>query len=239
VHMELNEAVLSAERDPAPGIRDEEDVGRHIRELRRQSNMNLQTLSERTGLSVSTLSKLENNLIELTYNKLVSISEGLGVNVPELLFTDQKASRRPDRPGARRSITRKSDRVAYNSDNYDYGYLNTDLSKKTMAPVIAQVKARTLEEFGPLAVHPGEEFIFVLSGSVEVHTEEYEPVVLDKGDSMYFDASMPHAVIGLGKKPAEIMFVNTPAIREFSPPSGIGDGRDGGKQPSGGRIRGA
>lgn len=201
--------------DTPPDIRGEEDVGQYIRHLRRQKKMNLEALSELTGLSISTLSKLENNQIELTYAKLMLVSKGLGVNLSELIFKSGAGGVR-EASGARRSITRKAERVPFSSNNYEYGYLNTDLSKKAMVPVTARVKANTLEEFGPLAVHPGEEFIFVLSGSVEVHTEEYEMVVLDEGDAMYFDASMPHAILNAGRKEAEIIFLNTPNIRELS-----------------------
>ena len=201
-------------------VRGEEDVGEYIRHLRRRQKMNLQTLSERTGLSVSTLSKLENNQIELTYAKLMIVSEGLGVNLSELIFTGSSREKPDQQRTGRRSITRKQERVRFASNNYDYGYLNTELARKSMVPVVAEVKQSTLAEFGPLAVHPGEEFIYVLSGAVEVHTEDYGPVVLQEGDSMYFDASMPHAVLNHGEERARIIFVNTPNIQELAPPDG-------------------
>lgn len=210
---------MAKHRPAEPGVREEEDVGQYIRQLRRRQKMNLMTLSERTGLSISTLSKIENNQIELTYAKLMLISDGLGVNLSELIFTGDRRPV-PERHSGRRSITPREARKGATTSNYEYGYLNTDLAKKSMVPVVARVKQSELSAFGPLAVHPGEELIYVLSGAVIVHTEDYEPTVLRAGDSMYFDASMPHAVLNQdAEEEAEIIFINTPNIQSLAPPS--------------------
>lgn len=210
---------MAKHRAAEPGVREEEDVGQYIRQLRRRQKMNLMTLSERTGLSISTLSKIENNQIELTYAKLMLISDGLGVNLSELIFTGDRRPV-PERHSGRRSITPREARKGATTSNYEYGYLNTDLAKKSMVPVVARVKQSELSAFGPLAVHPGEELIYVLSGAVIVHTEDYEPTVLRAGDSMYFDASMPHAVLNQdADEEAEIIFINTPNIQSLAPPS--------------------
>ena len=210
---------MAKHRAAEPGVREEEDVGQYIRQLRRRQKMNLMTLSERTGLSISTLSKIENNQVELTYAKLMLISDGLGVNLSELIFTGDRRPV-PERHSGRRSITPREARKGATTSNYEYGYLNTDLAKKSMVPVVARVKQSELSAFGPLAVHPGEELIYVLSGAVIVHTEDYEPTVLRAGDSMYFDASMPHAVLNQdADEEAEIIFINTPNIQSLAPPS--------------------
>jgi hypothetical protein len=66
-----------------------------------------------------------------------------------------------------------------------------------MTPMIGQVHARTLEEFGDLVRHPGEEFLMVIEGVVVVHTEFYTPVVLHVGDTLYIDSNMGHAYLTL------------------------------------------
>jgi mannose-6-phosphate isomerase-like protein (cupin superfamily) len=62
-------------------------------------------------------------------------------------------------------------------------------------PLAFTFPAKTVEEFGPLAKHAGEEFIFVLKGSVAVHTEFYDPVVLETGECIYLDSDMGHAYL--------------------------------------------
>jgi hypothetical protein len=85
--------------------------------------------------------------------------------------------------------------VRLETANYDYYFLCPDLRKKAMIPVFGRVRAKTLEEFGELIRHAGEEFIYVLTGRVAVHTEFYEPVILEPGQCVYLDSSMGHAYL--------------------------------------------
>jgi len=85
--------------------------------------------------------------------------------------------------------------VQVTTPNYDYYYLCTELRRKRMIPVLTNIRARTAEEFGDLVRHTGEEYIYVLEGRIEVHTEFYDPVVLEKGESIYIDSTMGHAYV--------------------------------------------
>ncbi|MGH6754608.1 cupin domain-containing protein, partial [Hypericibacter sp.] len=80
------------------------------------------------------------------------------------------------------------------------------------------ITAKTVEEAGGWRHHPGEEFLFVLDGMLEIHTEHYEPVRLKPGDSILFDANMPHSYVSQGKREAVVLMSNTvPA--EGEPPA--------------------
>ena len=96
---------------------------------------------------------------------------------------------------ARRSIGRLADAIRVNTPNYEYFYMCPDLRRKRMVPTVTRVRARSIEEFGELVHHPGEEYIYVLQGPVEIHTEFYEPVVLQTGESIYIDSTMGHAYV--------------------------------------------
>ena len=84
-----------------------------------------------------------------------------------------------------------------------------------MVPVVGTLHTRSLEEFGEWVRHQGEEFVYVLRGKVELHTEHYEPVVLAAGDSAYFDSSMGHAYLNRGRGDARILVVHTGQQPEF------------------------
>lgn len=186
-------------------------LGQRVRRLRRAREWSLQELGQRCGLSTSTLSKLENNLVALTYDKIMRVSEALGVNISEMLV--EPAAPDPTQAvTARRSLARQGDGDILFAQNYEYRYLNTDLSRKEMVPILVKVQARTLDEFGPLLRHAGEEFTFVVSGKVEVHTEYYGPTVLEAGEAIYIDSTMAHAYINLGAEPALILSVCTHGI---------------------------
>ena len=64
-----------------------------------------------------------------------------------------------------------------------------------MIPIITRIRAHSAGEFGELVRHQGEVLIYVLEGRVEVHTEFYDPVTLEAGESIYIDSSMGHAYV--------------------------------------------
>src|SRR3954453_20045154 len=77
-----------------------------------------------------------------------------------------------------------------------------------MIPVYTSIRARSLEEFGELVRHSGEEYIYVLQGAIAVHTEFYDPVELGPGESIYIDSNMGHAyVVAKGHDEALVLAV--------------------------------
>jgi hypothetical protein len=94
-----------------------------------------------------------------------------------------------------RSIGTLDNALRVTTPNYDYHYLCTELRQKRMIPNITRARARTLEEFGDLVKHAGEEFIYVIVGRIVVHTEFYDPVELNAGQSIYLDSAMGHAYL--------------------------------------------
>jgi quercetin dioxygenase-like cupin family protein len=72
-----------------------------------------------------------------------------------------------------------------------------------MVPIMAEVRARTLEEFGPLLRHAGEEYFLVTRGRISLHTEFYAPEILEEGVGVYLDSTMGHAYLNAGDAPAK------------------------------------
>lgn len=167
-------------------------LGRLIRSLRNRNGWTLQEMSEKTSIPRSTLAKVEHDRLTLGYDKLMQISKRLNIRMSELFAPgDEPATRAM----TRRSIGTMDSAVRVDTPNYDYFFLCPDLRKKAMIPIFGRVRAKTLEEFGELMRHPGEEFIYVLTGRIAVHTEFYEPVVLEPGQCAYIDSAMGHAYL--------------------------------------------
>lgn len=167
-------------------------LGSLIRELRRRNGWTLQEMSDKTSIPRSTLAKVEHDRLTLGYDKLMQISKRLKISMSELFASGDEA---PTRAMTRRSIGTMDSAVRVDTLNYDYFFLCPDLRKKAIIPIFGRVRARTLEEFGGLMRHPGEEFIYVLTGQIAVHTEFYEPVILQPGQCMYIDSAMGHAYL--------------------------------------------
>jgi len=149
-------------------------------------------MSERSGIPVSTLSKVENDRLTLTYDKILQLSENLEIRISELFAEAEPAE---ENVTARRSIGRLDDAIRVTTPNYDYYYLCTELRRKRMVPVLTRIRAKSLSEFGDLVSHAGEEYIHVLEGTIVVHTEFYDPVTLKTGEAIYIDSNMGHAYV--------------------------------------------
>ena len=167
-------------------------LGRILKELRSNRNWTLREMSERSGIPVSTLSKVENDRLTLTYDKLLQLSERLHVPIGELFAEAEPAE---EGVTARRSIGRLDDAIRVTTPNYDYYYLCTELRRKRMVPILTRIRAKSLAEFGDLVSHHGEEYIHVLEGTIVVHTEFYDPVTLKAGEAIYIDSNMGHAYV--------------------------------------------
>lgn len=181
-------------------------LGSLLRGLRARNGWTLKEMSERIGVPVSTLSKVEHDRLTLTYDKLLQLSQRLNIRMSELFADPAVESEAP--VTARRSIGDMDDSVRVNTKNYDYYYLCPELRRKRMIPVYTRIRAKSLEEFGELVRHSGEEYIYVVEGAIVAYTEFYDPVELRAGESIYIDSTMGHAYIAAkGCKEAGVLAV--------------------------------
>jgi transcriptional regulator with XRE-family HTH domain len=184
----------------------QQTLGTVLRGIRTRNGWTLKEMSDQCGIPVSTLSKVEHDRLTLTYDKLQLLSRRLKIRMSDL-FAEGPEDNAPLVTG-RRSIAHIDQAVRVVTDNYDYHYLCTDLRRKRMIPIIGRIRARSASEFGDLVRHQGEEFIYVLEGRIEVHSEFYDPVPLEQGQGIYLDSTMGHAyLVGEGCDEAVILAV--------------------------------
>jgi transcriptional regulator with XRE-family HTH domain len=179
-----------------------EHLGDRLRRLRRQRGWTLAQVSVKSGLAISTLSKVENNQIALTYHNLAKLAVGLDLDLADF-FTPETIGER----SGRRRVCRRGEGRLHESANYAHEYLCAELSRRRMIPLYTRVKARSLEEFGDLIQHPGEEFLFVLEGAIDLYIAPDKPMRLRAGDSCYFDGEAGHAAVTVSINDAMILTV--------------------------------
>src|SRR3954451_9502350 len=108
-------------------------LGHILRDLRNHRGWTLKEMSERSGIPVSTLSKVEHDRLTLTYDKLLQLSQKLNIRI-STLFVESKSA--DEGVTARRSIGRMDDSVRVTTPNYDYYYLCTELRGNQMIPIL-------------------------------------------------------------------------------------------------------
>jgi transcriptional regulator with XRE-family HTH domain len=176
-------------------------IGGKIKEHRRARRYTLETLGQKTGLSRSFLSKLENGKTSPSVPTLLRIAQALGTSVSEILEGLSETS-------DEKLITiRSAERRAVARDGSNFGYSYEMLARKKGSAFEAFVVRfmpgrRPSEAF----VHAGYEFNYVLKGQVQlVHGNQ--SLVLDVGDSAYYDSSVPHYGIARGSREAQVLAI--------------------------------
>jgi len=197
----------AAARTEASSQIDHAAVGARLRDARKTRGLTLVQLSELSGIAVSTISKAERGDIALTYDKFAALAHALQLEFDAIFGRKGKkrAADATDAAGIVPTFTASGAQMIYDTPNYEYGMLANDLTGKRMVPMRAHVRAKKLADFPDYIRHSGEEFVFLLNGSLELRFETGAVFELKPGDSLYFDSAVGHVYLSTGKKPAEVL----------------------------------
>jgi transcriptional regulator with XRE-family HTH domain len=173
------------------------NIGEKIRGLRLRKKMGLVELGQHTGLSAALLSKLERGKLFPTLPTLLRISLVFSVGLEYFFREDRKNTV---------SIVRKSerqrfpDRPATNDISYFFESLDFLATERKINAYYADFQTIAPEK-ARVHHHPGVEFLYVINGELglKIGNDEY---ILDTGDSIYFDSSVPHAIAALARRRA-------------------------------------
>ncbi len=180
------------------------DLGARVHELRTERGWSLDATSARSGLSRSSLFKIEKGQMSPTFDALQKLARGFALDLPQLLVApgDKRA------PG-RRCITRKGESAGYSAKNYTHVPLAAELAHKSFLPFELALRARSLDDFDDWDRHDTEDFMYVLSGVMILYTEFYEPLTLQAGDSVYYDSRMGHACVSASEEDAVVLWISS------------------------------
>ena len=178
------------------------DIGQRLRTMRRERSWTLLTASQETKLSLSALSKIERGELSPTLSSLNKIAAGFGVDIVTLLD-----GQTPPNASGRRAINRGPSGTEHKTKTCRNTWLAAELRNKRMLPIMTRVTARDPAEYAEWASHSGEIFLYVLSGTLVVHSRLYEPVRLKAHDSMYYDATADSKWTSEGDADAQVLWV--------------------------------
>lgn len=182
------------------------DLGRKLRHLRLRKKIGLVDLGKHTGLSASMLSQLENGKLVPTLPTLARIAMVFDVGL-EYFFTDRtkRALCSVIRAGER---FRFPDRADSPSPAWHFECLAYSTQEKSMQAYLAVFEPREPDQITD-HVHDGAEFLYVLEGKLAV-VYAGEELLLDKGDSAYFDGAQPHGYRACDDARATAVVITTP-----------------------------
>ena len=174
-------------------------IGEKIKSLRIQNSLTQEELADRSELTKGFISQLERDLTSPSIATLVDILEGLGTNVKD--FFSEKVEEK--------IVFSKEDAFETENDELKYvlRWIIPNAQKNVMEPILMEIEpeGRTKED----SPHEGEEFWYVINGSIYIHVGGKKHKV-KKGESFYYKATSNHYISNEGKTKATVIWVSTP-----------------------------
>ena len=173
------------------------DIGNKIKQLRTRQGLTLEELASRSELTKGFLSQLERDLTSPSIDSLSDILEALGTNLLEFFQEDKNDQ----------FVFRSDDFFVDERENCTVNWIVPNTQKNQMEPILLELPAGG-ESF-EIEPHNGEEFGYVLSGSLKIILgDRIERVKRD--ESFYFRPTAPHRLVNAGKTPCRVLWVSTP-----------------------------
>ena len=174
------------------------EIANRVKAIRKKNGWRLHDLSKKTGISVATLSKLENGKTKLNFSTVNKLAQGIGVAVTDLTSPDLEHTNDA-------TMTLGGGGVVFETRDVDYEVLCADYAGGNQGYAKLSVKSRKLDPDLPWHRHPGKEFIYVLKGMLVLHTEDRAPITLKRGDSLLFDSSIGHHYVNASRSETELL----------------------------------
>ncbi|RAI03021.1 XRE family transcriptional regulator [Acuticoccus sediminis] len=170
--------------------------------VRKAKGLTIQQVAERSGLAISTISKIERGRMTPTYDVFHKLAKGLNVDVTDLIESNE-----PRLKEGEVAVSRRGE-VGYRMvGDALHEVLFAQVAEKRMTPTFATLKPSRKGELPRLVGHTGEEFVLVLKGTVRVDLEDADPITLHTGDSVYLDSRRAHHYASATDRTARILCV--------------------------------
>lgn len=176
---------------------DDKTIGSTIRSIREQAGLTVTAAAARATLTKSTLSKIEKGHVSPPISTLVRVAAALGVELASFFIQPQA------RPRVVYTKNNQGQIITRDGSRFGYAYqaLALNMPGKRAEPFVL-----TIEPGDPQGnfQHQGQEFVYMLAGTMAFAVGD-ETYTLRKGDSLYFDANLPHATQVIGKVAARFI----------------------------------
>lgn len=175
----------------------EEELGARLKSLRLKNKKTLKEISEKTNLSISFLSQVERFKSSVTLASLKKIADALDVT-PSFFF-DLNEETHP-------YITKQKEEYNFTNSPFIYIDLSKDIEKPIFEPALVVLSSGEINNY-PYS-HKGQEFIFVLKGTLSIILNDKKHYLV-KGDSVHIDSSMKHIWFNETNMLVEILIVSS------------------------------
>lgn len=180
-------------------------LGKKIRDFREFRQVSMEDLALKANLDKNQLEKIEDKGVIPSLGHLIKISRALGVRIGTFLDDQDQVGPVIVKAGEEKSSLSFSTKNDSNREHLNFFSLAQDKTGRHMEPFIVDIEPH-LESDYKLSSHEGEEFIYVLEGSIEINYGK-DVFQIEKGDTIYLDSIVAHNVHAAKNQPARILAV--------------------------------
>ena len=175
------------------------DIGNRIRELRELSDITIKEIAENLNITEETYIQYENGEIDIPASFLYELAHIFKVDLGLLLTGEESRMSIFDVTRADKGVS-VDRRKEYTHENLCSNFIHK--KAETFLVVVDPEK----NPVPSLNSHPGQEFNYVLEGSLKIYIHNNE-IILNEGDCIFFDSAHRHAMVALNDKPAKFLAV--------------------------------
>jgi transcriptional regulator with XRE-family HTH domain len=179
-------------------------IGERVRALRKARGLSVADVAKQSGIPESTVYGIEGHLVSPPLGNIVSLAKVFEISVGDFFGESGDSPYCIVRSDDRKTVSRFNS-LDETSGGYSYQSLGQHKKNRHMEPFLVTLSPTESSEIEPNQ-HIGEEIIFVLEGKIEVRLLD-KTEILNPGDSIYYDSTMPHFISCHGKEPATILAV--------------------------------
>ena len=179
------------------------NVGERVKQVREQKGLSLEDVSQRTDIDASYLKQIEEGEVAPPLGIVIKLAKALEMKMGYFISGEENRPYTIVKKKDRKLVSRYDSRKGKHY-GYEYESLAPHKKDRHMEPFLVTLVPSATEE--ERSTHDGQEFIYVLEGKMEVRLKD-EIHVLEPGDSIYYDSTVPHLVKCHGQEQARILAV--------------------------------
>jgi transcriptional regulator with XRE-family HTH domain len=184
------------------------EMGQRLRATRTDLGMSLAEVARHSGLSISFLSAVERGQSSISVGNLFKLADAYGTTVPALGSTQR---------GSQRNVLHPHERARYSA-----GGGRVLIEDLIATPGALEAQHMEIQPGGgseDAYAHPGEEMIYILSGTLSFVIDERDMYHLGAGDTLYFQSTQLHRWSNDGQEPVNLIWINVPLVERSDPRS--------------------
>jgi transcriptional regulator with XRE-family HTH domain len=175
-------------------------IADRIKELREISGTSTETLAKDLGITNELILNYESGMVDIPIGFLSKVAHKFGIDLTALFSGENP------RLHVYCVVRKDKGLIVERRKQYNYEHLAYNFINKKVEPFIVRIGPNEESAAVEFNSHPGQEFNYVIEGTMKIIIDSHE-IILNEGDSIYYDSAFTHAMKAMNNKPVKMLAV--------------------------------